>query len=269
MSRADEHKALGNKYFSEHRYTEAIAEYSTAIIQNPSNAIYYTNRALCYLKTEHYESVINDCHRATEIDPKSVKGYYLLGQALSESSRHNEAHTALTKAYSLGIDQRVTYMEDIASAIRKAKKRKWETQEERRRESESDTYRYFHDLIERDRRRQLELLDDYDFDARDTVKFRHDERLAQLDDLFARLHDKREVPDAFIGKISFEVMTDPVITPSGITYDRTELMQHLSHIGPFDPLSRKHLTEKDLIPNLALKEAIDDFLEKNGWAVDY
>lgn len=64
-------------------------------------------------------------------------------------------------------------------------------------------------------------------------------------------------------------MTDPVITPCGITYDRVEILQHLSRIGKFDPLSRRYLTEDMLIPNLALKECIDAFLLKNGWALDY
>jgi hypothetical protein len=56
-------------------------------------------------------------------------------------------------------------------------------------------------------------------------------------------------------------MQDPVITPSGISYDRPELLAHLKQVGHFDPLTRKHLDERDLIPNLALKEAIEDFVE--------
>ena len=38
---------------------------------------------------------------------------------------------------------------------------------------------------------------------------------------------KREVPDYLCGKISFELMRDPVITPSGITYDRKDIEEHL------------------------------------------
>ena len=80
-----------------------------------------------------------------------------------------------------------------------------------------------------------------------------------------------------VGKISFEIMVDPVITPSGITYDRTEILEHLHKMGPFDPLSRQPLDEKALIPNLAVKgvslkshsiELVDEFLHGHGWAVD-
>jgi len=37
----------------------------------------------------------------------------------------------------------------------------------------------------------------------------------------------RDVPDYICGKISFEIMRDPVITPSGITYDRKDIVEHL------------------------------------------
>ena len=39
---------------------------------------------------------------------------------------------------------------------------------------------------------------------------------------------KRDVPDYLCGKISFEILRDPVITPSGITYDRKDIQEHLS-----------------------------------------
>jgi len=41
--------------------------------------------------------------------------------------------------------------------------------------------------------------------------------------LFAAIDDRRkrrEVPDYLCDKISFDLLKDPVITPSGITYNR-------------------------------------------------
>jgi len=38
---------------------------------------------------------------------------------------------------------------------------------------------------------------------------------------------RRDVPDVLCGKISFELMRDPVITPSGVTYDRKDIDEHL------------------------------------------
>jgi hypothetical protein len=52
----------------------------------------------------------------------------------------------------------------------------------------------------------------------------------------------------------------------GITYERHSIETHFEKIGEFDPLTRKPCTKKDLIPNLSLREAIEDFLAENGWA---
>lgn len=76
------------------------------------------------------------------------------------------------------------------------------------------------------------------------------------------------VPDYLIDGITFEIMHDPVVAPSGISYDRTSILRHLK-VSPFDPLTREPLNEKQLIPNVALKNASSEFLEKNGWAIDY
>lgn len=35
------------------------------------------------------------------------------------------------------------------------------------------------------------------------------------------------MPDYLCGKISFEILQEPVITPSGITYDKKDLEEHL------------------------------------------
>jgi len=41
------------------------------------------------------------------------------------------------------------------------------------------------------------------------------------------MQQKRDVPDILCCKISFEIMRDPVITPSGITYERRDIEEHL------------------------------------------
>ena len=51
----------------------------------------------------------------------------------------------------------------------------------------------------------------------------HSRMESELSFLFAEIDDrrkKREVPDYLCGKISFDILRDPVITPSGITYER-------------------------------------------------
>lgn len=76
------------------------------------------------------------------------------------------------------------------------------------------------------------------------------------------------MPDYLIDGITFEVMHDPVITPSGSSFDRIGILKYVEKAG-VDPLTRTPMTVKDLRPNYALKAACEEFLAKNGWAVDW
>lgn len=60
--------------------------------------------------------------------------------------------------------------------------------------------------------------------------FLQDKYLADMDELFSQVDEKRkkrDIPDYLCGKISFELMREPCITPSGITYDRKDIEEHL------------------------------------------
>ncbi|XP_005179095.1 RNA polymerase II-associated protein 3 [Musca domestica] len=73
---ANEIKDRGNSFVKLGQYDMAIEEYNKAIELFPNDAIYYCNRALCYLKLERYDECIDDCDRATDIDNLAVKAYY-------------------------------------------------------------------------------------------------------------------------------------------------------------------------------------------------
>ena len=82
------------------------------------------------------------------------------------------------------------------------------------------------------------------------------------------LRPDQEVPDYLIDNISFTVMHDPVVTKTGNTYDRSTVLEHLKR-SHTDPLTREPLHLEDLRPNIALKQACEEFLAENGWAVDW
>ncbi|PKY46376.1 U-box domain protein [Rhizophagus irregularis] len=169
----------------------------------------------------------------------------MLGQALTEKAEFDLAISHLQTAYDLAIKDKVTFSGEIIQALLSAKKRKWELEEQRLRKNESEFLKYIKGLINAEREKQLQKVNQKEN------------------------RGPKEVPDYFLDKISFNIMYDPVITPSGITYERTHLKEHFKKIGHFDPLSRLECREADLYPNLALKEAIEDYLNKNGWAADY
>jgi STIP1 family protein 1 len=63
-----------------------------------------------------------------------------------------------------------------------------------------------------------------------------------------------------------QVFRDPVITPSGFSYERSALLEHLTRVGKFDPISRSPMTESDVTPNVALRNATQHYLDEHPWA---
>lgn len=66
-------------------------------------------------------------------------------------------------------------------------------------------------------------------------------------------------PQRFYCPITVDIMTDPVITPSGNTYERSAITNWLQQ-HQTEPLTRKIIFPHQLIPNRALKEEIEQAL---------
>merc|ERR1711928_256756 len=153
--------------------------------------------------------------------------------------------------------------------------KKFALQEEKRVQEEIDLQSYLNRLILEDKDRKMNKLreenESYDEASGEIAKLEEesDKNVAELNNLFAKVDERRQtrdVPDYLCGKISFEILKDPVITPSGITYDRKDIEEHLQRVGHFDPVTRVKLTKEQLIPNFSMKEVVDNYLTENEWA---
>ncbi|XP_069168172.1 E3 ubiquitin-protein ligase CHIP isoform X3 [Procambarus clarkii] len=257
----------------------ALGLVSATKSKKPSVAVYYTNRALCNLKLKRWDLVCQDCRTALEIDPTVVKAHFFLGQALLETDNFDESIKHLQRAQDLAKEQKVNYGDDIACMIRVARKRRFNVAEEKRISQEIELQTYMNRLILEDRDRQIDAVrqkyendEDKSQDEVMRIEEQTDNYITEVNTMFARLDErrrKREVPDYLCGKISFEILREPVVTPSGITYDRRDIEEHLQRVGHFDPITRTDLTVDQLMPNLAMKEVVDSFLTENEWALDY
>lgn len=90
--------------------------------------------------------------------------------------------------------------------------------------------------------------------------------LAEVFDKAAQCDKPSEVPEYLCCKITMDIFRDPVITPSGVTYERAVILDHLQKVGKFDPLTRASLQPEQLVRNLAIKEAVQAYLADHGWA---
>jgi len=274
---ASDLKEQGNNYFLAHRYEDAVSCYNKAIIKCSQVPTYFTNRALCYLHLKQWEKAVQDCRKALELDRRSVKAYFYLGKALVQLEQYDESIKILSRAFEIAKNQKMLFGDEISGLLRLARREKFRVEEEKRIQEEIELQTYLKRLIQEDKEKQLrQLKKDQDEPPTkneiDDIEMLAEKRTSDLDHLFAQVDDrrqKRDVPDFLCGKISFELMRDPVITPSGITYDRKDITEHLQRVGHFDPVTRSPLTAEQLVPNLAMKEVIDHFLQGNEWAIDF
>ncbi|XP_075150207.1 E3 ubiquitin-protein ligase CHIP-like [Haematobia irritans] len=272
-------KEQGNSLFAARKYDDAINCYTKAIIKNPDVATYFTNRALCYLKLKRWELSCQDCRRALDLEPNMLKAHFFAGQSLMEMELYEEAITHLQRAYDLSKELKQNFGDDITSQLRLARKKRWRALEEKQISREIELQTYLNRLIKKDMEKRLAQLqlDDSNNEAQlkdkqQEIEQQCDDHVKELNNLFAKVDERRrerEVPDYLCGKIRFEILTDPVITPSGITYERKDIEEHLQRVGHFDPVTRVELTQDQLIPNFAMKEVVESFIAENEWALDY
>lgn len=76
---AEDMKNKGNEEYSDGDFQSAIDSYTQAIIYDPTNVVYLSNRAAAYSKLGMVENAIEDCENGLNIDDKFVKLYIRLG----------------------------------------------------------------------------------------------------------------------------------------------------------------------------------------------
>lgn len=302
---ATDYKNAGNRLCTLYRHEDAISYYDKAIAKDPNVSIFYSNKALCHLKLQQWPQAIQDCRKALELDPNSIKANFFLGQTLAESGCYDEALKHLQRAHELAKEKQLNFGDDITYQIRLTKRRRWSKIEDETAQLENELHEYLVNLIKQDTSSKLKELNERlqtigsvgsSTQQIDTIGFtREDAACAsneeanlesakarvqskcdiyaeKLETMFSNLklqRRKRDVPDYLCGKISFEIMRDPVITPSGITYDRQDIEEHLRRVGHFDPINRQPLRANQLVTNLAMKEVVDAYLSENEWANYY
>lgn len=260
-----------------------VSKHPHRIQKDPSNPKLFTNRAMTRIRLHAWDACIDDCLHSISLLSANMKAYYYLAQAQLALHHPNEALSSALTAYEQCLDSGNwnPSTSHVSQLVLQAKKDKWEGKERERIRRRSDLLRELEDGLVtmksfevenwrvkyQSRTESIEAQEE-NSDILDTSR----RKIEELRSAFA-LSDpenlqEREVPDYLIDNISFCIMHDPVVTKTGNSYDRSTILEHLKR-SPTDPLTREPLTVRDLRPNLALKQACAEFLERNGWAVDY
>lgn len=100
-SKADELKLIGNKFFEEEKYVEALEKYKEAISYDSSYAALYTNSAGCYVKLKEFQKALEMSQKAKKIDPKWIKAYFREGEAYLHLKEYGDAAASFWEGLNL------------------------------------------------------------------------------------------------------------------------------------------------------------------------
>lgn len=98
---AERLKNEGNDFMKSERHREALDKYTRAIELDPSNPVYFCNRAAAHFKLGEHEAAVADCTAALGLQPDYGKAHSRLGLALTALERHREARAAYARAAQL------------------------------------------------------------------------------------------------------------------------------------------------------------------------
>ncbi|KAL0472054.1 hypothetical protein QR685DRAFT_223742 [Neurospora intermedia] len=280
-------KEEGNRHFQKGDYVAAEALYTKAILADPINPLLYTNRAMARLKMSRWDSVIEDCEECLRLSSssststsggssKNFKALYYLSQAHLPLKNYDQAVAYALEAHKICTETHDKSLAAVTSQVLKCKKERWEHREKLRKREEQELEGEVVEMLRREMDGLLKTSSSEDGDdeeeRKETEKM-YEEKIERIRAVFERARDKENQrrpnpPDWAIDDISFQVMVDPVMTKTGKSYERASIEEHLRR-SETDPLTRTPLTIKDLLPNIDLKHACEEFLNENGWAVDW
>ena len=248
-------KNRGNELFAKGKYGAACDAYTEAILASPEWEIPYLNRAIANEKREKWKEANEDCEKCLAIDGENVKGMYHLGvcQVISEKN-FRRASECLEKAMILAREMDPSQLDIIWRGLAKAKYLE-------HMEGARARKRKYDELEKKLKPEQSIYLTEGDAKLLKTVALQS-----------VRDKDVRKIPpDALCCSLSLEMFREPVVSPSGNSYERSAIEQYVKtqkekYPGQniADPLSPNHsITLESLHPNIALRNIVREWLKEH------
>merc|ERR1719445_2304564 len=99
-------KEAGNDFFKKSQWDSALDCYSQAINKTRGDcekqkAIYFKNRAACYLKMDRFEDAVDDCTKSLELTPNDPKALFRRCQAYEALNKVDSAYADAKEVHNL------------------------------------------------------------------------------------------------------------------------------------------------------------------------
>lgn len=100
----EEIKDIGNNYFKNNDYLNAIYYYNKALKKCKDKnikSILYSNRAACNIFLKKWNTVIEDCNKSIHLNDNFAKSYIRRSNAYEQLQKYNDASNDLNKALTI------------------------------------------------------------------------------------------------------------------------------------------------------------------------
>jgi STIP1 family protein 1 len=258
----------------------------------------FYNRSLCCKNLGQWEAAELDVESALALDPRYFKASFLLGQLKLRKKEYVSSVSRLEKALSLAKQLKLgPSIREVQTSLALARYLWWEQEQEEQGKKEMDSEHYLAGVLSTHTEDSCSQPlftpsvpsfrpDPVPLDSVDEVKKckgvgEGDEAedrgrgattetpLDVLHRLFSQQRASREgrvIPDWMLDPLTFDLMEEAVVTPHGVSYDLKAIRLWLRQGKNECPVTRKPLTEAQLTPNLALRNAISEWLAQHPWA---
>jgi tetratricopeptide (TPR) repeat protein len=95
---AERYKEKGNEEFKKGNYEAAIENYTYATEMDPTNHIFFTNRAAAYAHMKRWDKSLRDAEKSVQLNPRWDKGHWRIGNAKMALGLVEEAEKAYKTA---------------------------------------------------------------------------------------------------------------------------------------------------------------------------
>ncbi|KAM3134271.1 hypothetical protein pb186bvf_013556 [Paramecium bursaria] len=218
--------------------------------------------ARVHFKLKKYQESHDCAQKLLEIDQQSFWGHLLVGICKARQAVENDdfevykkAEIYFTKAKQI-LSQNANENPQKNSALRRKtyiyRKLYWYLQREQ-------------EIIEVKQRIQ-EFSDSLDKDNEE-----HKQALESFSELqYSKVPKCKPIPGHLVCAITQEIMIDPVMSDAGTSFEKKAFREMLFHSQGqlMDPVTRQRIS-RDMVPNRALKEALEQYLAQNPYAYKY
>ena len=271
-------------------YSKAINYYTLCINNGEATTKAYSGRATAYYhnckqsnssdSTSQMRKVAKDCQDALKLDAQNYEASYYLGLSYSEmKDKGDKGLKIIQEAYQKSLSNAKTYKhytlpQKIYVTLTTMMQDK---RLEKIKQSVTASVPLFDKVLRVREAQYHQDIDTLTKNKRVSSKWmqlakvklaeRYHRDVENLVDIFSRgcpdLAIDLEPPLYLCDPISFHLFLEPMVTPSGHSYEKSWLLQHLEK-HDYDPLTRQKIQRDQCYPNYALKQCVDNYLQSKA-----